>query len=122
MSKIERAMIRMFDYRVGLKPSEEDVLFAIQSVLNSGFLILGPETEKFENEFAEFTGANYCIAVSSGTVALQIALLASDIGVDDEVITVSNTCAQTGMAIKSVGATAVFADICSETLMIDPYG
>ena len=98
---------------------EDDVMDAFLRVLRSNYLILGPETEAFENEFAKFMGAKHCIAVSSGTTALHLALFALGIGQGDEVITVSNTCTPTIAAIRLTGATPVFIDVGEEDLMMD---
>lgn len=112
-------MIKTFDYLKMLPEIENDVMDAISRVLRSNHLILGPETEAFENEFAKFMGAKHCIAVSSGTTALHLALFALGIGQGDEVITVSNTCTPTIAAIRLAGATPVFIDVREEDLMMD---
>jgi dTDP-4-amino-4,6-dideoxygalactose transaminase len=80
---------------------------------------LGPETEAFEHEFANFVKARHCIGVSSGTTALHLALLALGIGPGDEVITVSNTCVPTIAAIELCGARPVLVDVRDEDLMMD---
>ena len=59
-------------------------------MLDSGRLILGPEVEAFETEFAAFTGAAERVGVASGTDAMTLALRALEIGPGDEVITVAN--------------------------------
>jgi len=112
-------MIKTFDYLGTLASLEHEILDALKGVLNSGYLILGPETEAFEHEFAGFVGAKHCIGVSSGTTALQLALMGLGIGHGDEVITVSNTCVPTIAAIELSGATPVFVDVRHEDLMID---
>ncbi len=73
-------------------------------------MILGPETEGFEKEFAEYAGAEFCAGVNSGTSALTIALMALGTGNGDEVITVSNTCVPTISAIEMIRATPAFID------------
>lgn len=112
-------MVKTFDYRQLLGPIEDEILEAVKRVLDSNRLILGPETEAFEHEFARFVGAKHCIGVSSGTTALHLALLALGIGPGDEVITVSNTCAPTIAAIELTGATPVFVDVREADLMLD---
>lgn len=112
-------MIKSFDYLESLPEVEADLLAAAARVLRSGRLILGPETEAFEREFAAFVGAKHCIGVASGTAALHLALLAMGIGRDDEVITVSNTCAPTIAAIRLTGARPVFVDVRADDLMLD---
>lgn len=113
-------MIKTFDYIKLLEPIEDDIMQAVQRVLHSGRLILGPETEAFEQEFAAHVGAKHCIGVTSGTTALHLALLGLGIGHGDEVITVANTCAPTVSAIELTGAKPVFVDVRDEDLMIDP--
>ena len=80
----------------------------------------GTENQSFEKEFAEYIGTKHAIAVSNGTVSLEIALKAMDIGKGDEVITTPLSFIATATAILSVGATPVFADIDGNTLNINP--
>ncbi|MFI2207362.1 DegT/DnrJ/EryC1/StrS family aminotransferase [Streptomyces sp. NPDC020192] len=93
---------------------------AVQTVLASGRFVGGPEVESFEREFAEFTGARHCVGVSSGTSALQAALLACGVGPGDEVITSAATFVATAAAIVHTGATPVFVDIDSQTRTLCP--
>ena len=92
---------------------------AVMDVLDSGMLAMGPKTAQFENEFAQMCGVKHAIAVSSGTTALHIALLANGIGPGDEVITTSFTFIASINAILYVGATPVFVDIEEDTFNID---
>jgi dTDP-3-amino-2,3,6-trideoxy-4-keto-D-glucose/dTDP-3-amino-3,4,6-trideoxy-alpha-D-glucose/dTDP-2,6-dideoxy-D-kanosamine transaminase len=112
-------MIRSFDYRRTLGPIEDEVMAALSRVLHSDRLIHGPETEGFEREFAAAVGARHCVAVTSGTAALQVALMALDVGEGDEVITVANTCAPTATAIRLTGARPVFVDVRPDDLQMD---
>jgi dTDP-4-amino-4,6-dideoxygalactose transaminase len=91
-------------------PEEQE---AVRRVLESGWVSMGPETERFEAEFAEYLGAKHAVAVSSGTAALHLSLLALGIGPGDEVIVPSLTFVATANAVLYVGATPVFADITS---------
>ena len=88
---------------------------AVMDVLDSGILAMGPRTAKFEEVFASTFNVRHAIAVSSGTTALHIALLANGVGPGDEVITTPFTFAATVNAILYVGATPVFVDIDEET-------
>ena len=89
-----------------------------ESVIRSGNYVFG--TEKFEEEFAEYVGAKYCVAVSNGTSAIHLALLSLGVGPGDEVITVSHTFRATAAAIKYCGATPVYVDIDKDTFTMDP--
>ncbi|TRZ93418.1 MAG: DegT/DnrJ/EryC1/StrS family aminotransferase [Rhodocyclaceae bacterium] len=93
---------------------------AIGRVLKSGWYVLGGETEAFEREFAAYVGVGHAVGVGSGTEALHLALKACDIGVGDEVITVSHTAVATVAAIELAGATPVFADIEDTYCTLDP--
>jgi UDP-2-acetamido-2-deoxy-ribo-hexuluronate aminotransferase len=92
----------------------------IQKVLEHGQYVLGPETVELERRLAEFVGAKHCIAASSGTDTLLIALMALDIGAGDEVITSPFTFIATGEMIALAGAKPVFVDIDRRTYNIDP--
>lgn len=92
----------------------------IVDTLKSGWLAKGPKTIELENQFAEYVGAKYAVAMNSATASLHISLLAAGIGQGDEVITTSMTFAATVNTILHVGATPVFADINPLTGNIDP--
>lgn len=98
----------------------EEEAAALLRVLNSGQLAQGEEVALFEQRFAELCHVQHAVAVSSGTAALHLALLAHGIGPGDEVITTAFTFAATANAIVLVGATPVFVDIDPETYTIDP--
>ena len=92
---------------------------AVDRVLRSGRLILGPEVEAFEHEWAEWTGARFCIGVASGTDALKIALRACGIDrhgddpeLDPVVLTQANSAPATASAIRDAGARPYFLDVC----------
>jgi perosamine synthetase len=98
---------------------EEDVA-AVADVLRSDWLTTGPAVERFEGALAEFTGARYAVAVSSGTAALHACVAALGIGPGDEVIVPAMTFAATANAVVYLGARPVFADVDAGTLLIDP--
>ncbi len=99
---------------------DEDDIAAVCSVLRSDYLTTGPLVEKFERAICKYTGAQYGVAVSSGTAALHCAMYALDISSGDGVIVPSMTFAATANSICFVGATPVFADVEPGTLLIDP--
>ena len=92
----------------------------VVEVLKSGMIAQGPKVEEFEQKFAEWVGADYGIAVNSGTAALHTALLACDIGKGDEVITTPFTFIASGNSILYTGAKPVFADIDLKTYTLNP--
>ncbi len=89
-------------------------------VLASGRLAQGERVAAFERRFAELCHVQEAAAVSSGTAALQLALLAHEIGRGDEVITTAFNFTATANAILLVGATPVFVDIEPDTYTLDP--
>src|SRR5687768_15627865 len=94
---------------------------AVQQVLESRWLTMGAVTQKFEQEFAEYTRARHAIAVTNATAALHMACVAAGLGPGDEVILPSLTFVATANAVRYTGAAPVFADIAGETnLNISP--
>jgi dTDP-4-amino-4,6-dideoxygalactose transaminase len=99
---------------------EEDEADAARQVVLSGWVSQGPQVAAFEKEFAALVGAPYACAVSSCTAALHLALLALDVGPDDEVIAPSHSFIATANCIRYCGATPVFVDIDPTTYNLDP--
>lgn len=97
-----------------------EIRAAVDRVLASGRLILGPEVESFEQNLAAYLGLPHCVGVASGTDALALALRALGIGSGDEVATVSMTAPATATAILSTGATPRFVDIDPRSRGMDP--
>ncbi len=95
-------------------------LKAIEDVLKSGMLAQGKVVGEFENKFSDYIGVKNSIAVSNGTVALDIALKALGIKEGDEVITTPFTFIATANAILYQKAKPVFADIDERTFNINP--
>src|SRR4051794_28756371 len=81
------------------------------SALNTGGFIGGPMVQSFEQEFAAFCDAHFCIGVGSGTDALRFALIAAGVGQGHAVITVPHTFIATTEAISQAGALPIFVDI-----------
>lgn len=101
--------IPVFDVRV-----EPEDLEAVERTLRSGWLSAGPQTEAFEEEFAERLGCRHVIAVSNCTAALHIACLVAGVGPGDEVIVPSLTFVATANAVRYCGARPVFVDLVGE--------
>ena len=93
---------------------------AVLEVMDSGMLVQGPKVAQLEAEFTKKFGVKHAIAVSSGTTALHLSLLAHGIGAGDEVITPSFTFISSATSILFTGAQPVFVDIEEETYNIDP--
>ena len=91
----------------------------IHAVLDHGQFIMGPEVVELEQCLAAFTGARYCIACSSGTDALIMALMALGISHGDEVVTTPFTFVASAETIKLLGAKPVFVDIDPHTYNLD---
>lgn len=117
--------------KVRLKADPTPVPFAPPSVgpeeiaevvetLESGWLTTGPRVARFEEAFAEYTGAEHAIAVNSCTAALHLSLLAAGVGCGDEVVTTPLTFCATANVVIHAGATPIFADIDPTTWNLDP--
>jgi dTDP-4-amino-4,6-dideoxygalactose transaminase len=91
----------------------QEELVAVNNVLSSGKVNYwtGFECRKFEKEFAEWSGVNYSIALANGTLALELALRAFDIGPGDEVIVTPRSFIASISCVVNVGATPIFADV-----------
>jgi dTDP-4-amino-4,6-dideoxygalactose transaminase len=93
----------------------------ILDALHSGWIApLGPDVDKFEEEMADRIGRNFAVALSSGTAALHLALLANDVGPGTVVLTSSMTFAATANAITYTGAEPFFVDCLPDTGNMDP--
>jgi perosamine synthetase len=94
-------------------------LRAVQEVVESGWITQGPRVRALEAAFARHCGAAHAVATSSGTAALQVALLALGLGPGDEVITTPLSCIASANPILFQGARPVFADVDPETYNLD---
>lgn len=98
---------------------EEDIKSVVE-VLRSDWLTTGAKVIQFEKMFAEAVKAKYAVAVSSGTAALHAAMFALNIGPGDEVILPTMTFAASANCVVFQGGTPIFADVDSDTLLLDP--
>jgi len=99
---------------------QEKVNDRIQTVLDHGQYILGPEVRELEQQLAAYAGVDHCVSCSSGTDALLMPLMAWGIGPGDAVFTTPFTFIATAEMVRLLGATPVFVDIDPDTLNIDP--
>lgn len=112
--------VRKMPLTYGRQSIDDADIQAVAETLKSDFLTCGPKIEELEKKLCEVTGANYAVAVSNGTAALHIAMLAANIQPEDEVIVSSITFAASANCVRYCGATPVFADIRPDTYNIDP--
>jgi perosamine synthetase len=104
----------------GRQSVDEADIQAVVDVLRSDWLTTGPKVGEFEEAFATRVGAMHAVSFSSGTAALHAAAFAAGLSAGDEAITTPMTFAATGNCVLYQGAMPVFADVCSDTLNIDP--
>jgi perosamine synthetase len=98
----------------------EEEMAAVMRVLRSRWIGMGPETERFESELAQFVAAKHVVTVNSCTSALFLSLLVHGIGPGDEVIVPSLTWCSTANAALYLGATPVFCDVDRSTFCVTP--
>lgn len=92
----------------------------IRKVLEHGQYILGPEVGELETALAAFCGARFCVTVASGTEALRLPLMATEIGAGDAVFLPGFTFPATAEVVVAVGATPVFVDVAEDSYNLDP--
>jgi UDP-2-acetamido-2-deoxy-ribo-hexuluronate aminotransferase len=112
--------MEFIDLKAQYEASRELINRSIQTVLDHGQYIMGPEVAELEARLAQYTGARHCITVASGTEALVISLMALGIKPGDEVITTPFSFIATAEAIVLLGATPVFVDIDRATCNLAP--
>jgi len=112
--------VPFLDLSTQYKALETEWLAAIRETGSRGSFILGPHTQAFEREFADYVGVKHAIAVANGTDSLFLSLRALGIGKGDEVITTPFTFFASAETIDMVGATPVFADILPDGFCLDP--
>jgi dTDP-4-amino-4,6-dideoxygalactose transaminase len=100
--------------------SKHELMQAFETVLDSGWYILGNKLELFEQQYAAYSSTNYCIGVANGLDAIILSLKALDIQAGDEVIVPSNTYIASWLAVSYVGAKPIPVEPNWETCNIDP--
>ena len=111
--------MQFIDLKTQSERIEASLFNRFKTILNHGIFIMGPELVSLEKALAEYLGVSHALAVSSGTDALLIALMALDIGAGDEVITTPFSFFATAEVIALLGAKPVFVDIDPDTYNID---
>ncbi len=112
--------VSMLDLKAEFPLFEKAVRVAMDEVLESQHFIGGSHVAALEEKFANLTGAKHAVAIGSGTDAILVALMATDISPGDEVITTPFTFFATAGCIHRAGGKPVFVDIESDTFNIDP--
>jgi len=112
--------VPFLDLKAHHEPLKEEILVAIQEVIDCGAFAGGPFVARFEEDFAAYCRTQFAVGVGSGTEAIWLALLALGIGAGDEVITVPSTFLATAEAISFTGAKPVFVDVDERTYTMDP--
>jgi dTDP-4-amino-4,6-dideoxygalactose transaminase len=114
-----RHPVPFLDLGVQTAEVEQDVRERWDRILRTSGFVLGPEVDRFEREFAAYSGVRHAIGVGNGTDALEIALRAAGIGAGDEVIVPANTFFASVEAVLRCGATLVPADV-DDDFLLDP--
>ncbi len=112
-------MVPFVDLQIQYRSIKREIDAAVARVLESAVFVLGREVEAFEEAFADYVGAQYCVGVSSGSAAIQLATMACGIGANDEVIVPANTFFATAEGVSTAGATPVFIDADPTSYTID---
>lgn len=112
--------VPFLDLGAAYRELKSEIDEAVHRVLSSGYYILGPEVEAFEQEFADFCGVKECVGVANGLDALHLALLAVGVEPGDEVIVPSNTFIATWLAVSKCGAFPVPVEPVYESANINP--
>lgn len=115
-----QTIVPFVDLKAQYQTIRDEVRAEVEQVFESTQFILGETVEKFERAFAGYIGVKHGFGVGSGLDALRIALLAADVGPDDEVIIPANTFIATALAVSATGARPVLVDCKEDTYQIDP--
>ena len=112
--------IPFLDMKSPYEELRDEMDAAYRRVMESGWYILGEETERFERDFARYCGVKHCIGLGNGLEALHLILRAYEIGEGDEVIVPANTYIATWLAITYAGAHPVPVEPVEATYNLDP--
>jgi dTDP-4-amino-4,6-dideoxygalactose transaminase len=112
-------LVPFVDLKAQFRALRAEVVPRITQVMEDASFVLGPDVARFEENFASYLDAGYCVGVESGTAALQFALEVLDIGPGDEVIIPANTYIASALAVSAIGARPVLVDV-DRAYLIDP--
>lgn len=120
MSHSDSSHIPFLDLRAGYLELKAELDEAVARVMDSGWYLLGKETDAFESEYATYTESRHCVGVANGLEGLVLSLKALGVGPGDEVVVPSNTYIATWLAVSYVGATPVPVEPIPGIWNIDP--
>ena len=112
--------VQLVDLAAAYQELAAEIDAAVARVTASGWYIGGPEVTAFEEDYADYCGAEHCVGLANGLDALHLALRAMDVGPGDEVILASNSYIATLLAVSMVGATPVLVEPDPDTHNLDP--
>lgn len=100
-----------------IEPLQDELVAISDRVIRSGYYVLGPHVEAFENQFARYCGVDHCIGVANGTDALELSLRAVGVEAGDRVAVVANAAMYSASAVLAIGAVPVFIDVSDQGTM-----
>ncbi len=112
-------IVPFVDLQIQYRQIKSKIDGAMARVLDNSAFILGREVEAFEEAFAEYVGAKFCVGLNSGTAAIQLAMTACGVGAGDEVIVPANSFFATAEGVSTAGAKPVFVDADPVSYAID---
>ena len=113
--------INFIDLKKQYNTYKSEIDSAIKEVIDSTQYINGSYVKKLEEKLQEYIGVKHAIVCASGTDALQLALMAYDVGPGDEIVTTPFTFIATAEVIRLLGATPVFVDIQEESYRVTAF-
>lgn len=108
-------MLQINNLSARIDQHKTQIRVAIDRVIASGWLVLGPEVRQFEQAFAAYLGASHCVSLANGTDAIELALKAMGVSAGDQVATVANAGMYTTTALRAIGAEPYFMDVDLDT-------
>src|SRR5271167_3160742 len=115
-----KAKVQFLDLVTPHQELKAELLAVVEKALATAGFIGGPMVEEFEEEFAKFCDAKFCVGVNSGTDALRFAFMAAGVRPGEIIVTVPHTFIATTEAISQAGAQIAFVDIDETTYTLDP--